>query len=78
MSTRAYPTLGQVEAADRIQLARWWRFLPSPGESAIGCKNFPDVFAGEAAIQKRIMERFEAMGGWTPEVSKQVGWQAGA
>lgn len=26
-----YPTMQEVEAADKVQLAKWHRFLPSPG-----------------------------------------------
>lgn len=78
----AYPTLEQVEKADRIQLARWYRFLGSPGMSYFkGLKhedtNFEEaekVRIAEAAIQKRILERFEEMGGFTPAISKEIGW----
>lgn len=73
-----YPTLQQVEAADAEQLARWWRFLPSPGMNA----NCSGASAGEieAAIERErpiwntIKERFEAAGGMTPELSKRIGW----
>jgi len=69
-----YPIIGQVEAADRVQLARWYRFLPSPGSSAVGKPEFHDVATAEAAILNRIIARFAEMGRWTPELSKQVGW----
>jgi hypothetical protein len=58
---KKYPTLAQVATADREQLARWARFLPSPS-------------AEELEIINEIMERFTAMGGFTPELSKKIGW----
>lgn len=69
-----YPTLDEVEKADRVQLARWFRFLKSPGESAIDKPDFESVMHGEKAVQDRIIERFQEMGGMTPAISKQIGW----
>lgn len=58
-----FPTLDEVEAADRYQLCRWHRFLPSAEtEEAM-------------EIQDRIFERFQELGGFTPEISKQIGWE---
>jgi len=57
-----YPVQEQVEKADREQLARWHRFLPCPETTE------------EADIMEEIEERFEAMGGFTPELSKKIGW----
>lgn len=61
IDSKKYPTLEQVATADREQLARWARFLPSPS-------------AEEAEIINEIMECFTAMGGFTPELSKKIGW----
>ena len=58
---KGFPTIEEVEKADQEQLARWYRFLPS-GETAADQK-----------IMKRIAERFENMGGMTPELSKKIG-----
>ena len=58
---KGFPTLEEVEKADREQLARWYRFLPS-GETA-----------SEQKIMKRIAERFEKLGGMTAELSKKIG-----
>ncbi len=77
-----YPTLEEVENADRMQLARWYRFLESPGMSYLKGRehentNFEEgekVRVAEAAIQKRILERFQEMGGFTPAISKAIGW----
>ena len=58
---KGFPTLEEVEKADKEQLARWYRFLPS-GETT-----------AEQKIMKRIAERFEKLGGMTPELSKRIG-----
>ena len=42
-----YPNTEQIEKADIIQLVIWYRFLKSPGFSAIGQDNFIDVQKGE-------------------------------
>jgi hypothetical protein len=68
-----YPTMEQVEKADRQQLAFWVRFLPSPGGSAIGYKNFNETLEKEVEILNRILERFDESGGWTPSLSKSIG-----
>ena len=74
-----YPTLPEVDAANRTQLCRWWRFLPSPGTAAInnaGLASGAVVAAidAEAKIMDRIAERFDAAGGFTPAISKALGW----
>ena len=56
-----FPTLQEVEKADREQLARWYRFLLS-GETAADQK-----------IMKRIAARFEKLGGMTAELNKKIG-----
>ena len=70
-----YPTLEQVEQADRRQLCIWSRFLPSPGMSAIGTDKFQEVLDAEAPINKRIGQRLQELGGFTPEISKEIGWE---
>jgi hypothetical protein len=52
----------QVEQADHLQLAKWYRFLWPPADD------------GEVTIMNRITERFKALGFFTPEISKQIGW----
>lgn len=56
------PWFDQVEKADREQLARWYRFLPS-GDT-------PE----QRKIRNRLAERFKKMGGMTPELSKKIGF----
>jgi hypothetical protein len=58
---KGFPTFQEVEKADKEQLARWYRFLPS-GETA-----------ADQMIMKRIAERFEKLGGMTAELSKKIG-----
>ena len=56
-----FPTIEAVEAASREQLARWYRFLPSSGTVA------------QQKIMDRIVERFNELGGMTPEISRKIG-----
>jgi hypothetical protein len=60
-SLKGFPTIEEVERAGKEQLARWYRFLPS-GETLADQK-----------IMNRIAERFEKLGGMTPELSRQIG-----
>ena len=71
-----YPTLGEVEKANRIQLARWYRFMDSPGMSAIKGDDFEIVMMKEKEILDRIIVRFTEMGGFSPDISKHIGWEA--
>ena len=69
-----YPTMARVEEASRVQLARWYRHLPSPGTSAIGTDKFNIIMHKEQMIMQRIWNRFSALGGMTPAISKEIGW----
>ena len=69
-----YPELAEVETATSLQLARWSRHLDSPGLHAAGRPDFEAVFAKEKAVAERVAERFHEAGGWTPSLSKAVGW----
>lgn len=70
-----YPSLLEIEQLDIVQLARYIRFLPSPGTSAIGQENFDQILHNETMALDRIMYRFyKELGGWTPELSKRIGW----
>lgn len=72
-----YPTMQQVEHASLFQLVHWNRYLPSPGEWAIGGNHneFEKALNHEAPIITRIVERIKELGGITPSVSKAVGWE---
>ena len=73
----SYPTADEVDAASHEQLARWMRFLPSPGEFAVSRDDrdeFERAMVWESAILNRIVERFNAAGRWNPVLSKKVGW----
>lgn len=77
-----YPSLDEVETASREQLARWHRFLPSPGLSHHGAFERGDIEAEDVhvAIQlqstvlARIEDRLKLLGGITAEISKRIGW----
>lgn len=69
-----YPTLEQVKVADREQLARWYRFLRSPGESAIDTEQFKKKLEEEKQIMDLICQRFRELGGFNPYLSKKIGW----
>lgn len=58
-----YPTIDEVNKADRRQICSWYRFLPSP---RFGSET-------ETSIIDRIVERYKELGGMTPEISKSLG-----
>jgi len=57
-----YPTIEEINKGTRLEICRWWRFLPSP------------VNQEQAKVNQRLKERFDEFGGFTPEISKQLGW----
>ena len=59
-----YPTLEAVEKANRFTICGWYRYLPSPNSKTEDQKKVMD----------RICERFKELGGFTPEISKKLGW----
>lgn len=69
-----YPTASDVCNATRLQLGVWLRHLPSPGFNHVGTEHFEFLLKEEAAIMTLITNRFTECGGWTPELSKLVGW----
>lgn len=58
----SFPTLQEVKAATQEELCRWYRFLPSAMTEA------------DLKIQSCIYDRWYAGGGFTPEISKRIGW----
>jgi hypothetical protein len=52
----------KIDAMSREQMARMWRFAP------VG----HPMFQGE--VGEYFVKRFNELGGWTPELSKQIGW----
>lgn len=56
------PTMKEVEQASRKQICKWYRFLSSPETD------------DDVNVMNRIVERFNEFGGFTPEISKEVGW----
>lgn len=71
-----YPTMDEVEKADREKLARWYRFLPGPGSGTenMSMEDFHRILGEQSLVLNRICERFRDMGMFTPELSKLIGW----
>jgi len=57
-----YPPLNEVINASRYDICKWHRFLRSPETER------------EVEINTRMFERWQEVGGFTPEISKQLGW----
>jgi hypothetical protein len=55
-----FPTLEQVEKADKEQLARWYRFLLGTTDE-------------QRKTLRRVAQRLDQLGGMTPELSKKIG-----
>jgi hypothetical protein len=55
-----FPTLEQVEKANKEQLAKWYRFL-------LG------ITAEQRETLRRVAKRLNRLGGMTPELSKKIG-----
>lgn len=62
-SKTTYPTLKEVESADQYQICAWHRFLPSP------------ISDEQIKIIDRLCVRLADLGGFTPEISKGMGWK---
>ncbi len=79
-----YPTIEDVEAADRLQLCKWQRFLPSPGSAAISgttrrtcpleAARINKAIDDEVKVINRINDRVKELGGFTAAISKAIGW----
>ena len=71
-----YPTIEEVDAADHEQICYWYRFLESPGMSAINSSSevYETVSRKECEVMNRMSERLKEFGGFTPEISKKIGW----
>lgn len=67
------PTMDQVNAADHMQICRWYRFLPSPGSNAMDSPDFREIMEKEVKVMDRICERLKEFGGFTPAISKAIG-----
>ena len=57
-----YPTLLEVQSADRKQICKWYRFLGLTTDKE------------KQVIMTQIINQFNIMGGMTPEISKELGW----
>jgi len=68
-----YPTIEEVQKATRMELCRWYRFLPSPGMNTTKNSEFESALQREAKIMLLITDRLKGFGGFTPEISKALG-----
>ena len=53
----------RIDELDQVGLARAWRFAPA-GSGFFTAQNYP-----------YFRQRFDALGGMTPQVSKAIGWE---
>jgi len=60
---KQYPAMEEVEKASHEQLCRYHRFLPSPSNE------------DEIRILDMVEKRLHGFGGFTPEISKKIGWE---
>lgn len=56
-----------IDKMSQIDMAKLWRFAPS-GHPYFDCRN-KEVF-------EYFKKKFEEKGGFTPAISKAIGWQA--
>ena len=54
----------RIDSMTREQMARIWRFSP------VGSWPFNERESGDY-----FTNRFKKLGGWSPELSKQIGWR---
>lgn len=57
-----FPTIEAVKVADRYAICLWYRRLPVPETKE------------EVEVMDLVLERFLELGGFTPEISKSIGW----
>lgn len=57
-----YPSLEEVEVAGHEDICRWWRFLSSPENPQ------------QIETMNLIGDRLKKLGGFTPTISKKIGW----
>ncbi len=55
-----FPTLEQVNKADKEQLAKWYRFLLGTTDE-------------QRKTLRRVAQRLQELGGMSPELSKKIG-----
>jgi hypothetical protein len=53
----------EIDALSREQMARLWRFAPS--EHRFFCSR---------VVSEYFAQRFTELGGWSPGLSKMIGW----
>lgn len=72
-----YPTYKEIDDASHVQLAKWHRFLPSPGQNHIGKIDFEKHWQNEVDKMEFIRTRLYCVfGGISSSVPKHIGWDA--
>lgn len=67
-----YPkTIEEIRNADKITVCRWHRFATTDGMLSI-CNDDLDK---AIAMNNELYNRVHELGGFTPEISKQIGWE---
>jgi len=73
-----YPTTEEVKNANHVQICTWYRHLPSPGSNlsnSMDQDEFSKKITEQGEVMNLICEKFKEGGGFTPEISKMVGWE---
>lgn len=55
----------RINEMNHVQMAHLYRYAPSGHV----------FFNGNLPLYEAFMKRFNELGGWTPAISKQVGWR---
>lgn len=58
-------TIGRINNLSRLEMCRMWRFV-EPGHP---------VFVRDTPLWKAFKERFDKLGGFSPEISKKIGFE---
>lgn len=56
--------VAKINALSRVEMARMWRFSPSGNPYFDSTNPLSEVF----------LSRFKELGGWSPSISKEIGW----
>lgn len=72
-----YPTIEEVKKATYYQICNWYRHLKSPGSdlsNSLSNEEFSKRISEQTEVMNLICEKYKDGGGFTPELSKSIGW----
>ena len=71
-----YPTIEEVNNASRIQICTWYRHLQTPGDNLTysDTEEYKNKVSDQRHVMDLICVKFKEVDGFTPEISKSVGW----